>query len=194
MYQTVKKFAHTIIFAGIASIMAVVLYTLSPSQGTAQLSSGHDAFSLMIVSTLGAWLFRQWQARLGPLRASAEDEWSAKSFAPNPAMARVYVFRDEDYAPLSGIEVRVDDVALGETYGKTFFQFELPPGEHLVTGMDRTSGSRADLMLRVEAGRLYFVKQVVWCLGQKSSHGFIILCEPVAAQSAVRHCRMMMVR
>jgi len=169
----------------------MVVAAFLPARGETALGE-RDVLTLMIVAAVSVWAIRQWRSRLGPLRASAEDEWVAKSFVPNVAMARVYVFREDECAPSLGVELRVDDVALGRTFGKTFFQIDLPPGEHLLTGMDRTNGSRADLMLCVEAGRLYFVKQVVWRREPKLNHGFITLCEPQTAQSAVRRCRMMM--
>lgn len=149
-----------------------------------------NVLAFTIVAAVGVWAFRQWRARLGPLRASAEEEWIAKSFVPNAAMGRAYIFREES-VPFIGIDLCINGEVVGETYGKTFLQIDLPPGEHILTGKDRMNGLRSDLLLRVDAGRLYFVRQVVWRLDRKWSHGFIALCEPMKAQSVVRRCRMM---
>jgi len=191
VYETIKNVVLVVILVGAASIGSGMLHTFSLAPSEASSWSEHAALTSMIVAALGVWVLGQWRVRLGPLRANAEEEWSAKSFVPSPAMARIYVFRESECAPLLGVELRVDDVPLGETYGKTFFQVDLLPGEHLLTGMDRTNGSRCDHMLCVKAGHLYFVKQVVWSVARKSRHGFITLCEPVQAQSAVRRCRML---
>ncbi|WP_255990560.1 DUF2846 domain-containing protein [Chitinolyticbacter albus] len=90
--------------------------------------------------------------------APAAVEAAAKQFAPKEGKANVYVYRNETLGAAITMPVALDGQQAGETAAKTFFAFEVEPGQHeLASEAENTS----KLDLTVEAGKSYYVWQEV---------------------------------
>jgi S1-C subfamily serine protease len=108
----------------------------------------------------------------------------AKSFTPNPQKAIIYIYRDERYwgAALS-MSINLDNINIGETVGSSFYKVEVEAGLHKVESF---SANKARLVLTVEAGKIYFVRQEVK-YGGKSD---VYLVKNKEGKEAVEGCEL----
>jgi hypothetical protein len=95
-------------------------------------------------------------------QASREADAEAKRFLARPYAAVIYVYRD-DFMSAEGASndtvLHVGERLIGQTLPQTFFMFEVPEGEHVLSGVGRDQGQ---LRLSTRLGELYFVSlQVV---------------------------------
>jgi len=92
-------------------------------------------------------------AQLPPSAADIE----AKRFQPLPDKAVVYIVRQ----PLDSHEsgwLLLDNGEQITTYGGTYYRWEVAPGTRRIMGM---SPGGSDLVLDVQPGQIYFVRQTV---------------------------------
>ena len=90
-------------------------------------------------------------------QASREADAEAKRFLSRPYAAVIYVYRD-DFMSAEGASddtvLHVGERLIGQTLPQTFFMFEVPEGEHVLSGVGRDTGT---LRLDTRLGELYFV-------------------------------------
>ncbi len=81
-----------------------------------------------------------------------------KSFSAKPAVAGLYVYRNESMGAAVRMDVEVDGKPLGQTAAKTYFYTELAPGKHtIISKAENTDNLEIDTV----AGKLYYVWQEV---------------------------------
>lgn len=84
----------------------------------------------------------------------------AKQFAQPPAgRAGLYVYRDAGLGTALKKDIWVDDKCIGESAPNVFFYTEIAPGNRKVSTESEFSPN--DLVLMVEAGKNYFVRQFI---------------------------------
>lgn len=91
-------------------------------------------------------------------RPPSAADLEAKRFAPLADKAVVYLYRrypDFSDRPAS---FTLDGQFHGSTYPGTYYRLELAPGVHRIGGFASDAGA---MQFQVEAGRLYFVRQIV---------------------------------
>jgi hypothetical protein len=85
-------------------------------------------------------------------------EIQAKRFEPAaPGMSVIYIMRDYPDNDLAATIV-LDGAASITTYPGTFYRWEVPSGQHRISGMAADTGA---ITLQTEPGRIYFVQQGV---------------------------------
>lgn len=90
-------------------------------------------------------------------KAPASAEAESKQFVAKPDVSQVYVYRNETLGAAISMPVTIDGKFAGNTGPHSFFRFELPAGEHVIT----SQGNESRLTLTTEAGQLYYVWQEV---------------------------------
>lgn len=116
-------------------------------------------------------------------KAPAAAEAESKQFVAKPDVAQVYVYRNETLGAAISMTVAVDGRVAGTTGPHSFFRFELPPGEHVIT----SQGTESRLALTTEAGRLYYVWQEVK-MGAFSAGSKLQLVSEGTGQKGVAEC------
>jgi len=90
--------------------------------------------------------------------APKDRDLAAKSFTPKPGKAQIYVYRNETLGSAVRMVVSLDGRVIGQTGAKTFFWWEVEPGEHKISSHTENT---ADIVLKTEPDKLYFVWQEV---------------------------------
>jgi hypothetical protein len=91
-------------------------------------------------------------------RASKGDEATAHSADPPAGSGALFVYRDQFVGRLVGTNLRVDDAAIGQLRGKTFYRLDLPAGEHVVSsGM--ADGKQGTVSVKLGAGERLYVRE-----------------------------------
>jgi hypothetical protein len=85
-------------------------------------------------------------------------ELQAKRFETIPDKSAVYLYRDRPDFSSAPASLTLDGQPLGSVYAGTFFRLELAPGRHRIAGYAGDSGV---FEFSAEAGKLYFVRQIV---------------------------------
>lgn len=90
--------------------------------------------------------------------ATSEHDAEAKRFVAPPGTSTIYVYRDD--FPVFDMSMQesvlyVDETIIGATLPKTFFRFNVQPGEHALHGFAHDQGS---LKIATRPGEIYFVK------------------------------------
>jgi len=90
-------------------------------------------------------------------KAPASAEAESKRFVTKLDVSQVYVYRNETLGAALSMPVTVDGKLAGNTGPHSFFRFDLPAGEHVIT----SQGNESKLTLTTELGKLYYVWQEV---------------------------------
>ncbi len=93
----------------------------------------------------------------GIIKAPASMDSEAKQFKNDPAVAQVYVYRNESLGAAISMPVAVNGKLAGSTGANSFFKFDLAPGKHTIS----SQGDESELDIIVKANELYFVWQEV---------------------------------
>jgi hypothetical protein len=91
-------------------------------------------------------------------RASSETDALARLMRPADGKAVIYVFRNEPASAPWGISVSLDGKDMGKTGAETYFRWAVDPGQHIIVSQ---SEHASELVVQVEAGRVYYVWQEV---------------------------------
>jgi hypothetical protein len=78
------------------------------------------------------------------------------NFTSQPEKATIYIYRDEDFGGALPLSISVNDLQIGKTTGRTFFQIVVQPNVYKFT---TELGNQAPLVLKVEGGKNYFIRQ-----------------------------------
>jgi hypothetical protein len=90
-------------------------------------------------------------------KAPAAADAAAKEFKANPSAAQIYVYRNEVLGAALSMPVTLDGKLAGNTGPKSFFKFDVPAGNHVIT----SQGTESTLTVTTELGKLYYVWQEV---------------------------------
>ncbi len=98
--------------------------------------------------------------------ASLEEDASAKKFEVSPDQSRIYVYRNESFGGAVKIPVTLDGKMMGQTAAKTYFMWDVAPGEHTVSCVGENV---MELKLNARPGSSHFVwqemKMGMWSAG-----------------------------
>jgi len=92
-----------------------------------------------------------------PLSSRDFDE-AGKSFKAAADKSNVYLFRNENFGAAALLTVTLNGKVMGQTAAKTYYLWELPPGEHEITSVGENVSS---IKLKTAPGRSYYVWQEV---------------------------------
>jgi len=110
------------------------------------------------------------------------EDLQAKKFQAVPDQAVIYVVRDApDFSDVQA-QIRLGDKLLLKTYPGTYYRWEVPAGQHTITGYGQDIGT---ITMQVERGRIYFVQHRVTGMRVPSS-GFQLVSEPVGRAAVMR--------
>jgi len=90
--------------------------------------------------------------------ASLQKDEFSKKFVPPKDKSNVYLYRNENFGMAIGMPVVVDGKLAGTTGAKTYFNWQLNPGNHTFQSMTENTSV---LSLNTEAGKNYFIWQEV---------------------------------
>ncbi len=109
----------------------------------------------------------------------------AKQFNTHPDYAQVYVYRNETLGAALSMPVSVNGRQAGTTGPKSFFRFQLEPGQHTISSQNGASS----LLLNTEANRNYFVWQEVK-MGLVSGGSKLQVVSEQQGHAGVQQCTM----
>lgn len=89
---------------------------------------------------------------------SMEEDARAKSFAVPAGKSSIYLYRNESFGGAIPLTVALDGKVAGQTGPKTYFLWEVAPGQHELSSMSENTST---LKLSTEEGKAYFVWQEV---------------------------------
>jgi hypothetical protein len=115
----------------------------------------------------------------------AEEDTRAKSFAPSPGKANIYVYRNETMGAAITMDVSLDGKSAGKTASKTYFLFEVDPGTHALAS---TAENTSTLQVNAQPGRNYFVWQEVK-MGVMTARSQLSLVDEATGKAAVNECK-----
>lgn len=94
-----------------------------------------------------------------PMAPKEQDAASKLFKAPSENMSGVYIFRDSSFGAAIKKQVKIDDVAIGQTAKYTFFHKEVTPGKHTLA----TQSEFGDNVLTFDAiaGKNHYFRQYI---------------------------------
>ena len=120
--------------------------------------------------------------------ASPERDAAAKTFAPVPGKAVLYIYRDEGFFG-GGVKVPIviNSRVIGDTVGKSYFRLVLDPGDY-----ELKCKAEKDVIqtIAVEAGKVYFFQQEMK-MGLLSNRCGLSTVSDDAGRAAVATCRLL---
>ncbi len=117
---------------------------------------------------------------------NAGSDAKAKTFQTKPAVAGLYIYRNEIFGAAIHIDLALDGQIIGRTAPQTYFYTELAPGEHTITA----AGENADtLTLNAEAGKNYYVWQEMK-MGLLLARAKLHLMDETSGQKGVLECKL----
>jgi hypothetical protein len=119
-----------------------------------------------------------------PMTSMSEDA-SAKEFKLDPDKSSIYVYRNENFGSAITMTVSMDGRVAGQTGPKTYFLFQVPPGEHEVGSI---AENNVNLKLKTEAGKVYYVWQEVK-MGFWMARSVLHEVDEETARKAIAECK-----
>ena len=118
--------------------------------------------------------------------AKESADLAAKTFKTQPGKANIYVYRDEIVGAAITMDVKLDGKFAGKTASKTYFAFEVAPGEHeVISETENTS----KLTLKTEPNRSYYIWQEVK-MGILSARSKLQVVDAQTGQKGVAACKL----
>ncbi|MBK6630069.1 MAG: DUF2846 domain-containing protein [Betaproteobacteria bacterium] len=90
--------------------------------------------------------------------ASDDADTQSKRFQAKPDKSIIYLYRNETFGGAIAMTVSLDDRLAGESAPKTYFMWEVEPGQHVLKSH---AENVSILLLTTEAGKNYYVWQEV---------------------------------
>jgi len=118
--------------------------------------------------------------------ASAEADAKAKTFAPTPGKANLYIYRNESMGGAVKMTVLMDGQLAGDTAAETFILKTVAPGAH--TLISKTEND-ASLTVNTVAGKNYFIWQEVK-MGVMSARSKLQEVDAATGMAAVKECKL----
>lgn len=118
--------------------------------------------------------------------ATPEADQAAKTFTPVEGKANIYVYRNETFGAAIKVPVSVDGKAAGSTASKTFFHWEVEPGQHKIV-----SHAEKDDVITVDAvaGTNHYVWQEMK-MGTWSARTKLQMVDEDKGQKGVNQCKL----
>lgn len=122
-------------------------------------------------------------------RAAPEHDRAAKTFAPPPGKANLYVFRDESMGAAVKMSVILDGRILGDSGSGTYVLAAIDPGPHRV--VSKAPEADAVLDFTAEADKNVFVWQEVK-MGVFSARTALHLVDEKSGRERVATCELVL--
>ena len=90
--------------------------------------------------------------------APVENDAAAKTFTPQKNKGSIYIYRNENFGGAIPMEVTINGKIVGHTAAKTYFHFNVDPGEYKI---ESHAENTSHLTLPVKASETYFIWQEV---------------------------------
>ncbi len=120
---------------------------------------------------------------VGP--APARQDGEAKRFEPLANKAVIYLVRGEPLYSDRPVPVWLGDYLRIRTYPDTYYRWEVPPGEHRISGHDGDFGT---ITVVAEPGKVYFVEQQ---LSWRYDISYFTFLEELSGRAAVRRATLL---
>ncbi len=117
-----------------------------------------------------------------PMADSGQDA-RAKTFAVAPGKANIYVYRNEILGAALKLPVALDGTAMGQTAAKSYFAFEVAPGQHVV------ATDESSVAIDAAPGKSYFVWQEVK-MGLLAGGAKLQLVDETRGRAGVNECTL----
>jgi hypothetical protein len=112
------------------------------------------------------------------------QDLQAKKFEAVPDKAVIYVVRDyPDFSDVAATIYLGDAAGMITTYAGTYYRWEAEPGTHRISGF---AGDMGAIVLRVEAGRIYYVQQRVSVFFRFAQSYYQLVAEPQGRAAVMR--------
>jgi hypothetical protein len=118
--------------------------------------------------------------------ATKDLDAKAKKFTPKPDRSIIYVYRNEIFGGAILMTVAFDGKIVGRTGPKTYFMWEVPPGNHRISSHTENV---AELKLKTEAGKVYYVWQAVQ-MGMWMARSNLTLVDEATGKKGVQDCKL----
>jgi hypothetical protein len=105
---------------------------------------------------------------------------------PPPGKALVYIIRSSVLGLAVGVRVSINDYKIGLTRGRSFLYAILDPGTHIIRSMAENT---SEIQLNVEAGKTYFIEQVIK-MGVLIARNKIILLDEEYGRQLLNKCKL----
>lgn len=119
--------------------------------------------------------------------ATPEQDSHAKRFEVPSDRARIYLYRNEMFGAAIPMSVSLDGQIAGQTGPKTFFVWEVSPGQHQLASHAENVSS---LNIDAEGGKNYYIWQEVK-MGVFMARSRLQQVDTVTGQAAVRECKLL---
>ncbi|MBI3041593.1 MAG: hypothetical protein HYY78_02065 [Betaproteobacteria bacterium] len=107
----------------------------------------------------------------------------ARRFEAVPDKAVIYLVRDYPDFNDSAATLWLGETAMITTYPGTYYRWEVAPGQHRISGYGHDVGA---IIVRAEAGRLYFVMQRLAPFMRFPSSQLHLIAEPAGRAAVMR--------
>ncbi len=118
--------------------------------------------------------------------ASLEHDSAAKEFVVPPDVSRIYLYRNESFGGAIPMTVSLDGQTMGQTGPKTYYMWDVPPGDHTVSSY---AEDVSELKLTTMPGRAYYVWQEVK-MGLWSARSQLQEVDEATGRSGVLECKL----
>ena len=129
-----------------------------------------------------AWVIALLLAGCVQLPPTPQD-LQAKKFEAVPDKAVVYLVRDYPDFSDAAATIYLGEAAMITTYAGTYYRWEAEPGTHRISGFPGDMGA---IVLRVEAGRIYYVQQRVSSFFRFAQSYYQLVPEPQGRAAVMR--------
>ncbi len=117
--------------------------------------------------------------------ASMEEDARAKSFVVPAGKSSIYLYRNESFGGAIPLTVALDGKVAGQTGPKTYFLWDVAPGQHELSSMSENTST---LRLSTEEGKAYFVWQEVK-MGMWMARSLLQEVDAEAGRKGVAECK-----
>ncbi|HJW71704.1 MAG TPA: DUF2846 domain-containing protein [Geothrix sp.] len=118
--------------------------------------------------------------------ATPERDTAAKTFAPVPDKAVVYVYRDETFGAAIKIPIVINGRIIGDTVSKSYFRIVMEPGNCEVQCKASSDSTQS---VKVEAGKVYFLRQEMK-MGMWAAGCMMHLMTEAEGRAAIAECKL----
>lgn len=120
--------------------------------------------------------------------ATVEEDIAKKQFnAPPPHLSGLYIYRNTNFGAALKKNISIDGQIIGESAPMTFFYKTLEPGTHSISTESEFSDN--SLQLKTEAGKNYYVKQIIK-LGMFVGGADLIPVDELEGRNGVLECKL----
>ncbi len=122
-----------------------------------------------------------------PMQDSSADAARKQFSPPPPDRAGLYIYRDSNFGGALKKTLYIDGQVLGESGPMTYFYLQVPEGERRLSTESEFSNN--DLLLAVEPGQNYFVRQSIK-MGLFVGGAALIQVSEATGRQGVAQCRL----